>query len=45
MALSGAKFQEASMGQYGSSYLSGDGKKLDLSAFNNYKIYLCNYIF
>jgi len=40
MALSGAKFQEASMGQYGSSYLNSDGKKLDLSATTTTK-YIC----
>ena len=31
MALSGAKFQEASLGQYGSSYLDGDGDVVDLN--------------
>ena len=40
MALTGGKFQEASMGQYGSSYLNGDGKKLDLSATTTTK-YVC----
>ena len=32
MALTGAKYEEATLGQYGSSYLSGDGDILDLSA-------------
>lgn len=31
MALSGAKFQEASMGQYGSSLLDSDGDNVDLN--------------
>ena len=34
MALSGAKFQEASLGQYGSTYLDGDGD-LDIVTGNN----------
>ena len=34
MALSGAKFQEASLGQYGSTYLSGDGDGIDLNENN-----------
>ena len=31
MALSGAKYQEASMGQYGSSLLDSDGDNVDLN--------------
>tara|TARA_B100001093_G_scaffold75574_1_gene66406 strand:+ start:4345 stop:4746 length:402 start_codon:yes stop_codon:yes gene_type:complete len=40
MALSGAKFQEASMGQYGSTLLVGDSDKLDVSATTSTK-YIC----
>ena len=40
MALSGAKFQEASMGQYGSTLLVGNGDKLDVSATTSTK-YIC----
>ena len=31
MALTGAKFQEASLGQYGSTYLVNDNDKIDLN--------------
>jgi len=40
MALSGAKYQEASMGQYGSTLLVGDSDKLDVSATTSTK-YIC----
>ena len=40
MALSGAKFQEASMGQYGSTFLKGDSSLMDLSATTTTK-YIC----
>ena len=35
MGLTGAKFQEASLGQYGSCYLGSDGHSIDLNENNN----------
>jgi len=40
MALSGAKYQEATMGQYGSSFLFGDGDIVDLSGASATR-YIC----
>ena len=47
MALSGAKFQEASLGQYGSTYLAGDGDLIDFNENNNpsAKRYVCSITF
>ena len=44
MALSGAKFQEASLGQYGSTYLDGDGDLIDLSGSSATR-YVCSITF
>lgn len=44
MALSGAKFQEASMGQYGSSYLDGDSDVVDLNGSSATR-YVCSITF
>jgi len=44
MALSGAKFQEASLGQYGSTYLDGDGDTIDLSGSSATR-YVCSITF
>ena len=44
MALSGAKFQEASLGQYGSSYLDGDGDIVDLNGSSATR-YVCSITF
>jgi len=44
MALSGAKFQEASLGQYGSSYLDGDGDVVDLNGSSATR-YVCSITF
>ena len=40
MSLTGAKYQEAKMGQYGSTLLHGDGKRLDLSGTTSPK-FIC----
>tara|TARA_R110002012_G_scaffold6320_1_gene29033 strand:- start:354 stop:773 length:420 start_codon:yes stop_codon:yes gene_type:complete len=40
MSLTGAKYQEAKMGQYGSTLLHGDGKHLDLSRSTSTK-FIC----
>tara|TARA_R100000951_G_scaffold116333_1_gene127682 strand:- start:1915 stop:2298 length:384 start_codon:yes stop_codon:yes gene_type:complete len=47
MALSGAKFQEASLGQYGSTYLAGDDDLIDLNENNspNATRYICSITF
>lgn len=47
MALSGAKFQEASLGQYGSTYLDGSGDLIDFNENNNpsAKRYVCSITF
>ncbi len=47
MALSGAKFQEASLGQYGSTYLAGDDDSIDLNENNspNATRYICSITF
>jgi hypothetical protein len=44
MALSGAKFQEASLGQYGSTYLDGDDDLIDLSGSSATR-YVCSITF
>tara|TARA_R110002167_G_scaffold29583_1_gene98718 strand:+ start:432 stop:812 length:381 start_codon:yes stop_codon:yes gene_type:complete len=44
MALTGAKYQEASMGQYGSSFLDGDGDSVDLSGSSATR-YICSITF
>jgi len=44
MALTGAKFQEASMGQYGSSYLDGDSDVVDLNGSSATR-YVCSITF
>ena len=41
MALSGTKHDEASFGQYGSSYLTGDGAKLDLKTSGASEKFIC----
>ena len=44
MALSGAKFQEASLGQYGSTYLVGDEDVINLSGSSATR-YICSITF
>ena len=44
MALSGAKFQEASLGQYGSTLLLGDNDLIDLSGSSATR-YICSITF
>lgn len=44
MALTGAKYQEASMGQYGSSFLDGDGDSVDLNGSSATR-YICSITF
>tara|TARA_R110002012_G_scaffold312309_1_gene522915 strand:+ start:13 stop:387 length:375 start_codon:yes stop_codon:yes gene_type:complete len=44
MALSGAKFQEASLGQYGSSYLDNNGDVCDLNGSSATR-YVCSITF
>lgn len=44
MALSGGKFQEASLGQYGSTYLAGDDDLIDLSGSSATR-YICSITF
>ena len=44
MALTGTKFQEASLGQYGSSYLDGDGDVVDLNGSSPTR-YVCSITF
>tara|TARA_R100000426_G_scaffold33857_1_gene27460 strand:- start:6749 stop:7123 length:375 start_codon:yes stop_codon:yes gene_type:complete len=44
MALSGGKFQEASLGQYGSTYLDGDDDLIDLSGSSATR-YICSITF
>ena len=44
MALSGGKFQEASLGQYGSTYLASDGDVIDLSGSSATR-YICSITF
>ena len=41
MALSGTKAQEASFGQYGNTYLTGDGAKIDLKSSGASPKFIC----
>ena len=44
MALTGTKFQEASLGQYGSTYLDGDSDVVDLNGSSPQR-YVCSITF
>ena len=44
MALTGTKFQEPSLGQYGSTYLDGDSDVIDLNG-SSPKRYVCSITF